>query len=166
LVEKKSHHLLGKVSCVNIEGKIVSVNREEYQSNEYLVNIMSKEGFKRLGKCESERFVFDVSNVDFSNKKNSLKGENRTQKQKSAALKHSKWAKENAKTPTKKGSKLSEAHRQALSFPKPWAGKHKNHPKGNEHFAKVIVKCPYCGKEGGGGSMKRWHFDNCKLKND
>jgi len=27
-----------------------------------------------------------------------------------------------------------------------------------------IVKCPHCGKTGGGGSMKRWHFDNCKLK--
>lgn len=22
--------------------------------------------------------------------------------------------------------------------------------------------CPYCGKEGGGGMMKRWHFDKCK----
>ena len=26
------------------------------------------------------------------------------------------------------------------------------------------VKCPYCGKTGKGLSMKRWHFDNCKLK--
>jgi hypothetical protein len=24
--------------------------------------------------------------------------------------------------------------------------------------------CPHCGKTGGGGSMIRWHFDNCKLK--
>jgi len=29
---------------------------------------------------------------------------------------------------------------------------------------KELVKCPYCGKEGGKPSMKRWHFDNCKLK--
>ena len=24
------------------------------------------------------------------------------------------------------------------------------------------VTCPHCGKIGAGGSMKRWHFDNCK----
>lgn len=26
------------------------------------------------------------------------------------------------------------------------------------------VVCPHCNKIGGGGSMMRWHFDNCKLK--
>ena len=26
-------------------------------------------------------------------------------------------------------------------------------------------KCPHCNKEGGGNSMLRWHFDNCKYKN-
>lgn len=29
-------------------------------------------------------------------------------------------------------------------------------------YPKVI--CPHCNKEGGGNSMKRWHFDNCKFK--
>ena len=27
-----------------------------------------------------------------------------------------------------------------------------------------IYACPYCGKEGASNSMKRWHFDNCKLR--
>lgn len=27
-----------------------------------------------------------------------------------------------------------------------------------------IVKCPYCGLEGGGGNMRRYHFENCKEK--
>lgn len=27
---------------------------------------------------------------------------------------------------------------------------------------KIILTCPHCGKVGGGGSMIRWHFDNCK----
>lgn len=27
-----------------------------------------------------------------------------------------------------------------------------------------IVKCTYCGKEGGSSSMPRWHFENCKHK--
>ena len=26
------------------------------------------------------------------------------------------------------------------------------------------LKCPHCGKSGNVGNMKRWHFDNCKLK--
>jgi hypothetical protein len=28
-----------------------------------------------------------------------------------------------------------------------------------------MVECPYCGKQGSGSNMKRWHFDNCKNKN-
>jgi len=29
------------------------------------------------------------------------------------------------------------------------------------------IKCPHCGKEGGPGVMKRWHFENCKnIEND
>lgn len=36
--------------------------------------------------------------------------------------------------------------------------------KGRE---KPIVLCPHCGKTGGGQAlMNRWHFDNCKLKDD
>lgn len=27
---------------------------------------------------------------------------------------------------------------------------------------KETFTCPHCGKTGGGGSMSRWHFDNCK----
>ena len=27
-----------------------------------------------------------------------------------------------------------------------------------------IVKCPHCGLEGGGGNMRRYHFDGCKAK--
>ena len=26
------------------------------------------------------------------------------------------------------------------------------------------VICPHCGKEGGGGAMRQYHFDNCKNK--
>lgn len=29
---------------------------------------------------------------------------------------------------------------------------------------KKMLTCPHCGKIGGGGSMSRWHFDNCKQK--
>ena len=89
-------------------------------------------------------------------------GDDRTEAQKEAAKKHSKHQKKFAITPTKKGDKLSDEHRQALRVPRPGAGKHNNHVKGDSHFAKQTTTCPHCGKQGGGGSMKRWHFDNCK----
>ena len=28
------------------------------------------------------------------------------------------------------------------------------------------ITCPVCGKVGGQGNMKRYHFDNCKEKKD
>lgn len=33
--------------------------------------------------------------------------------------------------------------------------------KGRKH---TIVECPHCNKTGGLPSMKKWHFDNCKLR--
>jgi hypothetical protein len=47
------------------------------------------------------------------------------------------------------GKKLSEETKRKLSEAK----KGKPKPK---------ITCPHCGKEGGAGIMKRWHFDNCK----
>lgn len=29
---------------------------------------------------------------------------------------------------------------------------------------KILIKCPYCGKQGGYAIMHRWHFNRCKLK--
>jgi len=37
----------------------------------------------------------------------------------------------------------------------------------DEGFTRTLnlVECPHCGKEGKGGNMSRYHFDNCKHKN-
>lgn len=53
------------------------------------------------------------------------------------------------------GKPKSEEHKKKLSeaSKKRWA----NTP---------IVTCPYCGKEGKGSAMNRWHFDNCKHKKE
>lgn len=32
------------------------------------------------------------------------------------------------------------------------------------HPSLIIHICPHCNKQGKGGAMKQWHFDNCKLK--
>lgn len=33
-------------------------------------------------------------------------------------------------------------------------------------FKRPVIECPHCGKVGADGLMKRWHFDNCKLKGE
>jgi group I intron endonuclease len=38
----------------------------------------------------------------------------------------------------------------------------KKPPMTSKHFAKI--ECPHCGKIGGLTAMPRWHFDNCKFK--
>lgn len=38
------------------------------------------------------------------------------------------------------------------------------HTAWNKGKSYKTVICPHCNKEGGGGSMKQWHFDNCKFK--
>lgn len=53
------------------------------------------------------------------------------------------------------GKKRSEETKRKLS---------ESLKKFNENYVKV--KCPYCGKEGKAGAMHRWHFENCKHKNN
>lgn len=31
-------------------------------------------------------------------------------------------------------------------------------------FKQPLLVCPHCKKTGGGHAMKRWHFDNCRIK--
>lgn len=53
---------------------------------------------------------------------------------------------------TKGIKKISEKQKEKIS--KALLGKKKN---------MKIFKCPFCGKEGKGGNMSRYHFNNCKL---
>lgn len=34
----------------------------------------------------------------------------------------------------------------------------------NMRGPRAVVTCPHCGKEGGGGNMRRYHFDSCKAR--
>jgi dihydrofolate reductase len=49
--------------------------------------------------------------------------------------------------------------KKRLSNPN-FAKKHSEACKGKRE----IVICPHCNKSGGGGNMRRYHFDKCKLK--
>jgi group I intron endonuclease len=35
--------------------------------------------------------------------------------------------------------------------------------KSSSGYKQDVIECPHCGKFGGEGLMKRWHFDNCKI---
>lgn len=80
---------------------------------------------------------------------NFLKGEERTEKQKTAALLHSQRMLGN--NPWNKGVKgVQKAWNKGISNPKLSIVANKEHI------------CPKCGKKGKGSSMLRWHFENCR----
>jgi RNase P subunit RPR2 len=57
-----------------------------------------------------------------------------------------------------KGRSKSDEMKQKLRVPKTEAMKQKL------RTPRQVVTCPHCGKQGGDSVMKRWHFNNCKLK--
>jgi len=64
---------------------------------------------------------------------------------------------------------MSEETKKKISETKKLKYKNKvHHSKGKEAWNKgkkmETIICPHCKKEGDKGNMKRWHFDNCKLK--
>lgn len=52
-----------------------------------------------------------------------------------------------------RGKQLTAEHRAKLAAAK----------LGIKREPYAQMTCPHCGKTGGGGTMKRWHFDNCKV---
>jgi predicted GIY-YIG superfamily endonuclease len=56
------------------------------------------------------------------------------------------------------GKKLSKETCEKMSKSK------KGIPNKYKGIPLLKVICPHCDKEGAGGSMKQWHFDNCKNK--
>lgn len=47
---------------------------------------------------------------------------------------------------------------------KPWSEERRAKQPSQAGISKPTFTCPYCGKEGRGPAMKKWHFDSCKLK--
>lgn len=67
-----------------------------------------------------------------------------------------------------KGKSKSMEHRQKLSDANKGKVKSKEHKeklsKALTGKSQKVIKCPHCGTEGGVSSMRRWHFENCRLK--
>ena len=51
------------------------------------------------------------------------------------------------------GRELSEETKKKISVNNGWKGR-----------KRPIFVCPHCNKEGSGGAMNRWHFDQCRYK--
>jgi len=62
--------------------------------------------------------------------------------------------------------KMSETRKGKSTAKKGQPAWNKGIPNPRKGMPLRIVTCPHCGKEGAGGSMKRYHFDNCKEKNN
>jgi predicted GIY-YIG superfamily endonuclease len=82
---------------------------------------------------------------------NRLRGDDRTEMQKQAAINHSIKMK-GRKTWNAGKTGLQTAWNKGISNP---------HLK---ELASIERTCPHCGKQGKGSSMLRWHFDNCKFQ--
>lgn len=147
-----THNLLNSTLIIDKNKNIKIVSLDEYYNNKDYENINSKEGYRRRGKSEKDRKLPpSMKGQNLSEKKNGLKGDSRTEMQKSASESHSKnWFKFGV-TPTNKGETLSEDHKRALRKPK-------------KSMSFKEYKCPHCKKTGRGNSMVRWHMDNCRYK--
>ena len=84
---------------------------------------------------------------------NSLLGKEKTEEHKKAMSDSHK-----GQIPINKGIPMSEKQKKQISEKRKGIA---TNPPGT-----ILKKsiCPHCSKEGGGGMMKRWHFDNCKHK--
>lgn len=81
-----------------------------------------------------------------------------------------------AKSEMRTGAVMSKKTRDKISASNKRLGKippsHKGVAKSQEHREKIRqirlgvprpkITCPHCNKQGGVGSMKQWHFDNCR----
>ena len=67
------------------------------------------------------------------------------------------------------GKQKSMEHRAKMSanrLGKKHSEAHKANMKGQNTGPQRITNCPHCGKTGGISLMTRWHFSNCKGKNE
>ena len=94
---------------------------------------------EKISKANKGRFVSDETREKISKaKKNKVRGKFSDE-----------WKKNISKA--NKGKIMSDETKKKLI-------------KSKTGMSYKISICPHCGKEGGGGNMKRYHFENCKLK--
>ena len=76
-------------------------------------------------------------------------------------MKENHWSRTDPKRHSEHIKKIGRANK---GIPKSEEQKRKISETLKAHGKKEQVTCPHCQKEGGANAMKRWHFDNCKLR--
>jgi hypothetical protein len=156
-IKSGNHHLINTVSVINESGEIKIMSVDEYAGQTEFVTLTSNLGYVYRG-LDPVKDRKTNAGKKLNVKKESmtyLRGDERTEAQKTASKNHSEVIKKLGIHPTKKGDTLSENHKQALRGPRP-----------NTQKPKPKIECPHCGKVGGQGTMNRWHFNNCLVLTD
>lgn len=157
MVKSGKHIFSNMVSVINQSGETKLMSVDEYAGQTEFVTLTSNLGYvyRDLDPVKDRKTnagkTYDVKKDAMTH----LKGDERTEAQKTASKNHSEVIKKLGIHPTKKGEKLSENHKQALRGPRP-----------NTQKPKPKIECPHCGKVGGQGTMNRWHFNNCLVLTD
>ena len=76
--------------------------------------------------------------------------------QKSTTKNYTKWTNGTKNITLKKGLSPPEGYYRGITI--------LNSYKPIKSYKHKIIKCPFCGTEGDGGNMTRYHFNNCKYK--
>lgn len=124
----------------------------------------------KFGKAMSERTFTTTHRKNLSNAlkgKPGLKGEKNGMFGKTGSLNHRYETIHSDKTKEIMSIKAKERHESGLYDSRigvPRSSETKNKISENHKKFDYIIKCPHCDKEGKYLGMKRWHFDNCKLK--
>jgi len=174
-----AHQLLVKMFPKNRKliyaARMMTVNDHRSQKRNNKLYGWLKEAYSRAGQSIE-------SNRKRSKTQTGLKQSEETKKKKSLALMgHPAWNKGMKHTDAArkkmsvalKGKKKSEEHRKKLSVAK--KGKSNGHHseetkrkmaevRKGRRFPQHKLTCPHCKMVGGTGNMKRFHFDNCKLR--
>jgi hypothetical protein len=159
------HHINGNYNDNRIENlKCVSIE-EHY-------NIHYNQGDSYACAAILRRMKYNLLSFEERQKHLSLSGENHPMfgKNHSASAKE-KISKNHADVSSKNNPMYGRSHTEESI--KKISNAKKGHgagiPKSPETRKKMSesvkkLTCPHCGKSARGNSMKRWHFDNCKLK--
>lgn len=133
---------------------------------------------KRMNVVGDNRFINQTNNKAIS-REAALRGLKNRPKEKQIPALYRKWydglseiEKDNIRKAKQKGmlNKSEEAAKSQSEGIRKYQLEAWSNPEIKEKKCKSMrkpkskIECPHCGKIGGSNNMKRWHFDNCKVK--
>ncbi len=151
--KKENNSFYGKTHNKEAKEKISIANTGRKHSEESLKKMSnfqkgrqkSEEHRRKIGESNTGKIMSEEAKEKISIAKTGTKHSEETKKKISEKLK--------GRIPHNKGKQASEETKKKMSE----ANKGKSKKQKN-------IECPHCFKIGSANNMKRWHFNNCKLK--